>query len=323
MSSQGPSIDRRSLMALAAAAPALTAATDPAETVPLWTGAAPGARGPIPQDKITDRVAQSGVTDRFATNIGHPQLTVFRPARPTGAALLAIPGGGYIRVVIDKEGFEVGHRFAAAGVTVFVLRYRLPGEGWDHAADVSLQDAQRAMRLIRAGAAGFGIDPARVCAMGFSAGGHVSASLATGFDHDVYAALDAADRLSARPNLSAVMYPVMTMSKPFAHDGSRTALLGAAPTPDQEALHSPQRHVSPKVPPTFLVHAWDDPAVPVENSLDYLAALRTAKVPAEAHLFEEGGHGFGIRLAQGKPAAAWPDLFLAWADRHGFRKATS
>jgi acetyl esterase/lipase len=311
--------DRRAVLAAAgalAAEPALAApASDPGETVRLWPGRPPGARAELPREQIVDRVRTSGFQDRYVTGVGTPLLTVFRPARPSGAALLTIPGGGYVRVVIDKEGFEAGHRFAAAGVTVFVLRYRLPGEGWDHAPDVPLQDAQRAARLIRAKAGEFGVDPKRLAVMGFSAGGHVAASLATRSAAQVYAPIDEADALSARPDLCALMYPVMTMSAPFAHAGSRQALLGAAPSAQLEAAYSPDRHVSARVPPCFQVHAWDDPVVPVENSLGWLAALRAAKVPAEAHLFEEGGHGFGIRLAQGKPAAAWPELFLAWARR--------
>ncbi|THD77057.1 MAG: alpha/beta hydrolase [Phenylobacterium sp.] len=314
-------LDRRSLIGLAAAAPLMAAAAappDPTEVVRLWPGRPPGARADLPREQVVDRIRTSGFQDRFVTGIGTPLMTVFRPSRPNGAAVLVIPGGGYIRVVIDKEGFEVGRRMAAAGVTAFVLRYRLPAEGWERAADVPLQDAQRAMRLIRAGAAGFGIDPTRVCAMGFSAGGHISASLATRWDAPVYGPVDAADALAARPDLSAVMYPVMTVARPYAHDGSRTALLGPAPTPEAEAAYSPDLHVSAAAPPTFLIHAWDDPVVPIENSLAYLAALRAAKVPAEAHLFEEGGHGFGIWLARGKPAAAWPQLFLGWAARRRF-----
>ncbi|MFL5296796.1 MAG: alpha/beta hydrolase [Phenylobacterium sp.] len=317
-------IDRRALIGLAAnaaAARALAAADpppDPTEVVPLWPGRPPGARADLPKETVTDRVKTSGFQDRFVTGVGAPLMTVFRPARPNGAALLVVPGGGYIRVVIDKEGFEVGQRMAQAGITCFVLRYRLPAEGWDRAADVPLQDAQRAIRLIRAGAARWAIDPKRVAAMGFSAGGHVAASLATRSAEQVYAPVDAADRLDTRPDLSALMYPVIDMARPFAHAGSRAALLGKTPAAAAEAAYSPHRHVSRQTPPTFLVHAWDDPAVPTENSLNYLAELRTAKVPAEAHLFEEGGHGFGIALARGKPAAAWPDLFLAWAARHGF-----
>jgi acetyl esterase/lipase len=234
-----------------------------------------------------------------------------------------IPGGGYVREVIDKEGFELGHRMARSGVTSFVLRYRLPGEGWERASDVALQDAQRAMRVIRAGAAGFRIDPARVAAIGYSAGGHVAASLATRHADQVYAPVDGADALPARPDLSALMYPVIAMSKPVAHAGSRAALIGEAASPELEAAYSPHLHVSASTPPTFVVHAWDDATVPIGNSLGYLQALHAANVPAEAHLFEEGGHGFGIRGAVGKPAAAWPDLLLAWASRHGLLGKTA
>jgi len=317
-------LDRRTLLGLAttaAAAPALAAPEvlpDPTEVVPLWPGKPPGARAVLPQEQFVNRVKASGFQDRFVTGIGRPLMTVFRPARPNGAAVLIAPGGSYIRVVIDKEGFEVAHRLAAAGITSFVLRYRLPAEGWDRAADVPLQDAQRAMRLIRAGAATFGIDPKRVCAMGFSAGGHVAASLATRRGAKVYAAVDDADRFDARPDLSALMYPVIDMARPNANVRSRIALLGVSPTPGAETAYSPHRHVDATTPPTFLIHAWNDPSVPIENSLSYLTALRAAKVAAEAHIFEEGGHGFGIYLARGKPAAAWPDLFLAWAARHGF-----
>jgi len=317
-------LDRRALLGLAATAAASSALAasgalpDPTEVVPLWPDKPPGARAVLPREEIVDRVKTSGFQDRFVTGIGRPLMTVFRPAKPNGAAVLIAPGGGYIRVVIDKEGFEVAHRLAAAGITCFVLRYRLPAEGWDQPALVPLQDAQRAIRLIRAGARTWGIDPTRVCAMGFSAGGHVMASLATRAQARIYDAVDAADALDARPDLSALMYPVIDMARPLAHPGSRTALLGAAPSAEAEADFSPHRHVDAATPPTFLVHAWDDLGVPTENSLNYLAALRAAKVAAEAHIFEEGGHGFGIYLARGKPAAAWPDLFLAWAGRHGF-----
>jgi acetyl esterase/lipase len=314
--------DRRTLLALtatAAAAPALAQpAADPIEIVKLWPGRPPGALAALPPEQIVDRVKTSGFQDRFVTGVGEPLMTVFRPAKPNGAACLIAPGGGYIRVVIDKEGFEIARRLAEAGVTSFVLRYRLPAEGWANPAEVPLQDAQRAIRLIRSNAARWAIDPRRIAVLGCSAGGHVAASLATSHARPAYAAIDDADRLSARPDLSALMYPVIDMSRPHAHAGSRNALLGASPTPAAEAAWSLQRQVTADTPPTFLVHAADDTSVPLENSLDYLAALRAAKVPAEAHIFEEGGHGFGIYLARGKPAHAWPEMFLAWAGRHGW-----
>lgn len=316
-------LDRRTLLALAstaAATPALAQAADPTETLKLWPGRPPGALAALPREVITDRTPTSGFQDRYVTGIGEPLLTVFRPAGPNGAACVIAPGGGYIRVVIDKEGFEIARRLAESGVTSFVLRYRLPAEGWASPSDTPLQDAQRAVRLVRAAAPRYGVDPARVAFLGCSAGGHLAASLATGYGRSVYAPVDDVDRLSARPDLSGLLYPVIDMSRSHAHGGSRTALLGPAPSPQAEAAYSPHRQVTAETPPTFLVHAADDHSVPVENSLNYLSALHAANVPAEAHIFEEGGHGFGIYLARGKPAHGWPDLFLAWAARRGWLK---
>jgi len=321
-------LGRRTLLTLgaaAAAAPALAAGEtdvpDPTEVVRLWPGPPPGAPASLPREQITNRIATSGLQDRYVTGVAQPILTVFRPARPNGAAMLVIPGGGYIRVVIDKEGFEAGHRLAAAGVTAFVLRYRLPADGWAQRHDAALQDVQRAMRLIRANAAAYGVDPARVGVIGFSAGGHLTASLSTRWDAPLYAPIDAADRLAARPDIAALGYPVMTMSAPLFHKGSADALLGADAAPELRDAYSPERHVRPDTPPSFMFHAADDPAVPLENSLNYMRALRAQKVAVELHVFEEGGHGFGIARARGKPAAAWPDLFLTWAQRHRFLPA--
>jgi acetyl esterase/lipase len=318
----GPTLPRRAVLAgalatgagVAKAEPA--AEPDPTEIVKLWPGSPPGAPAVLPRAVIVDRVATSGYQDRTVTEIGEPLMTVFRPARSNGAAILVIPGGGYVRETIDKEAFETARRWAAAGITSFVLRYRLPAEGWANPADTPLQDAQRAMRLIRAGAMTWGLDPQRIAAMGFSAGGHLGASLCTRFDAPVYAPVDAADGVSARPDLAMLAYPVMLMDGPFIHAGSVQALLGANPGAERADAYSPNRHVTAAVPPTFIMHAADDPTVPLDNSLAYVAALRAARVPFEFHLFEEGGHGFGIRLIQGKPGAAWPDLFLTWARRH-------
>jgi acetyl esterase/lipase len=318
-----PSLPRRAvlagaLMAGVATSVAKAAEADPGETVRLWPGPPPGAPADPPRAVIVDRAETSGFQDRSVTQIGEPLMTVFRPERPNGAAILVLPGGSYVRVVIDKEGFETARRWAAAGITAFVLRYRLPAEGWADPADTPLQDAQRAVRLIRASAVTWGVDPRRIAVMGFSAGGHLGASLSTRFDASVYAPVDAADGVSARPDLAMLGYPVMLMSGPLAHMGSVHALLGPDPSAERAAAYSPNLHVSASTPPTFMIHAADDTTVPLDNSLAYAAALRAAQVPVELHLFEEGGHGFGIFLAQGKPAAAWPDLFLAWARRHDF-----
>jgi acetyl esterase/lipase len=173
------------------------------------------------------------------------------------------------------------------------------------------------MRLIRARAGGYGVDPARVCAMGFSAGGHVCADLVARFAAPVYRPVDRADALSARPFVAAPIYPVISMTAPFAHAGSRKNLIGENAGAELERAHSPHLNLPSNPPPCFLVHAEDDTSVPVENTLLFREALKARKAPVETHLFTEGGHGFGLRRAMGKPAAAWPDLFLAWARTRG------
>lgn len=291
---------------------------EPGETIDLWPAGAPGAPPKPLIETVTERSKDAALTDRAVFGISRPRLAVFRPEIPNGSAALITPGGGYRWVVIDKEGYEIARWLAARGWTCFVLFYRLPGEGWAAGADVALADAQRAMRLIRARARGYGLIPDRVAAIGFSAGGHVCADLAARFTVNTYAPVDAADRLAARPDIAAPIYPVQSMRLPFAHPGSRALLLGPSPSAAREAAHSPEDQVSSATPPTLLVHAEDDPIVPVENSLRLRAALKAKGVSVETHLFTHGGHGFGLRRAAGKPAERWPDLFLAWARSLGF-----
>ena len=290
---------------------------EPAETIDLWPRGAPGAPAQLPVETVRERSTDRLYNDRYVLGISRPRMAVFRPARPNGAAVLIAPGGGYSWVVIDKEGYEFARLLAARGVIAFVLFYRLPHEGWAAGPDVSLADAQRAMRLIRHRAARYRLDPRRVAAMGFSAGGHVCADLLTRFDARVYAPVDAADRLSARPDAAAPIYPVISMSAPHAHAGSRRNLVGENASPERERAHSPHLNVRRNAPPCFLLHAEDDRSVPVENSLLLRAALREVGVETETHLFPDGGHGFGLRLARGKSVERWPELFLAWAARRG------
>lgn len=285
----------------------------PVETIDLWPGGAPGMPAAPPVETVTERSTDGLVTDRAVLGITRPRMAVFRPERPNGAALLLTPGGGYRHVVVDKEGYEMARWAAARGLTCFVLFYRLPGEGWAGRADTPLADAQRAMRLIRHRAQEFGLEPERVAAMGFSAGGHLCADLAARFAHRAYDPDDEADTLSAKPHSAAPIYPVISMTAPVAHAGSREKLLGANPSAALEAAHSPDRNVPADAPPHFIVHAEDDGAVPVENALLLRQALKERNIPVETHLFQNGGHGFGLRLAIGKPAAAWPELWLEWA----------
>jgi acetyl esterase/lipase len=203
------------------------------------------------------------------------------------------------------------------GITAFVLFYRLPHEGWAAGPDVSLSDAQRAMRIIRHRAKTYRVDPTRICAMGFSAGGHLCADLMTRFDAPTYAAVDEADRLSARPDAAAPIYPVISMTAPTAHAGSRKNLVGEKASPEIERAHSPHLNVPANAPPTFLLHAEDDASVVIENTLMLRSALRQREVPVETHLYRDGGHGFGLRLARGKSVEGWQNLFHAWGRSHG------
>ena len=291
--------------------------TDPDEMYELWPNGAPGGDHVTVQQTLIEREDARGLRDRIVTGVTRPTISVFKPKQANGCAVMLIPGGSYQRVVWDKEGFETARWLADQGITAFVLMYRLPGDGWAAGPDTPLQDAQRGLRMIRAGAAQWGLSPNKIGAYGFSAGGHVAASLYTRFDAQVYQSVDAADQVSARPDFGGLCYPVITLLGTAVHAGSRQQLLGAAPSEAQLRAYSPELHVSADTPPIFLVHAADDPAVPVDNSLMMFAALRSAKVAAEMHIFEEGGHGFGLRDTVGKPVAAWPQLFIDWLKRRG------
>ncbi|WAC60531.1 alpha/beta hydrolase [Brevundimonas sp. SL130] len=328
-------IERRSLLGLAAVAaagaarPALAcqavgapsasalAPPDPAEVIRLWPNGAPGGEGVSVTPIVPERSTDPAFHDRYAQYTTDPILTVFRPERPNGSALLLIPGGGYRWAVLDKEGYDVARVFAASGTTCFVLRYRLPADGWAAGADAPLQDAQRALRLIRSRSADYGVNPAKIGVLGASAGGHL-AGLASVRTDATYDPVDASDTVSLRPDLTVLMYPVATMADPFVHAGSRAHLLGDAPSAERVAAYSLERMDWTGAAPVFLLHAMDDGAVPVENSLLLLSKLKAAGVPAEAHLFQEGGHGFGVRLIRGRPAEVWPDLVRAWGRRLDF-----
>lgn len=322
-------LHRRGLLTMGAAIPALAAAlpaiaeaqtlapADPTEIVRLWPNGAPGGEGVTVTPIVPERSTDPAYRDRYAQYTTDPIMTVMRPEKPNGSAMLLIPGGGYRWAVLDKEGFDVARVFAASGTTCFVLRYRLPADGWAAGADAPLQDVQRAIRLIRSRAAEFGVRPDRIAVLGASAGGHL-AGLASARTDAAYAPVDAADQASLRPDLTVLMYPVATMSDPHVHAGSRTHLLGAAPSAERIAVYSLERMNWSGAAPVFLLHAMDDASVPVENSLMLLSTLKAASVKVETHLFQEGGHGFGVRLIQGRPAAVWPELARAWAARLDF-----
>ncbi len=287
---------------------------DPSETFDLWPSGPPGGVPDGITEDMVDRPNDLGLRDRIVRHVSQPRVTVFRTPESPRGALLLLPGGGYKHVVVDKEGFETARWLARRGITVFVLFYRLPADGWAAGPDAPLQDAQRAMRLLRDRCSSWDLDPARIGVIGFSAGGHLAASLACRHAARTYARVDAADSQSARPDAAALMYPVVAMDDPAAHAGSREQLLGAAPRPEMIRAYSADSSVPPDAPPSFIVHAGDDDAVPLDNSLRIAAALRAAGVHTDLHVFAAGGHGFGLRYVHGKPVAAWPDLLMNWLE---------
>ncbi|EOI3455064.1 alpha/beta hydrolase [Cronobacter turicensis] len=275
---------------------------------------APGARQSPAVFTLEERLTGASELDRSVTGVRAPRIVVYAPENPNGIGILVTPGGSYRRVVLDKEGSALAPEFNDRGYTLFVMTYRLPADGHAEGADAPLADLQRAMRLIRAQATRWRLDPDKLGVLGFSAGGHAAASLGTRWNDAVYAPLDETDAFSARPAFMGLAYPVMTMEEPVAHPGSREALTGAAPDDATICRYSPQRAVNASTPPTFLLHAVDDPAVKVENSLLMFNALHAQGVPVEMHLFEQGQHGFGIRDALGLPAHVWPTLLMNWIE---------
>jgi acetyl esterase/lipase len=236
-------------------------------------------------------------------------MTVIRPERPNGTAILMVPGGSYERIALASDGGAIAHHFARLGFTVGALLYRLPYDGWSAGPDAPLQDAQRALRLLRR------LSPGRVGVMGFSAGGHLAGSLAARFAERTYAKAADEDDAPARPDFAGLFFPVITMADPHAHGASRRNLIGAAPSAERIRRWSLEQSVPAQMPPTFISAAADDKVVPVENSLMMFSALRAAKVPSAMHIFDVGGHGFGSLTDTGGPGRFWPQLFLDWLGR--------
>jgi len=269
--------------------------TDQPPAQPLWPEGAPGAKGNQPEDI--------------------PSIQLYQPAadKATGSAIIVCPGGSY-HGLARHEGHDVALWLNSIGVTAVVLKYRLAPK-YGHPAP--MQDALRAIRTVRAKAAEWKIDPNRIGIMGFSAGGHLASTAGTHFDSGNPNASDPIEKLSSRPDLLILCYPVITMTKPFAHSGSRQNLLGKEPSQELIDLMSNEKQVSDKTPPTFFFHTEDDPGVPVENSFLFAAALRKAKVPYELHIYQTGKHGVG--LAQNDPSlSTWPMLLGNWLRAHGF-----
>ena len=273
----------------------LMQAAEPALTLDVWPGKAPGENGVIGDEKVLESKPGEKTIVRV-TNVTHPTLAVYRPAKDkdTGAAVVIFPGGGYNILAWDLEGTEVAEWLNSIGVTGIVLKYRVPRRPdtpQGKAPVQPLMDAQRAVGLIRSKATEWGIDPERIGVLGFSAGGHLAANLSTHYDRRAYEPLDDADRVSCRPNFAVLIYSGGMIDKQ-----TRELLPELQPTKD--------------TPPMFFAHAGDD-RVEVENSVEMYLALRKAGVPGELHVYSQGGHGFGLRPSE-SASSTWPARCEAW-----------
>lgn len=229
--------------------------------------------------------------DRLS-KVTNPTLTVFEPENPNGSSVIIFPGGGYQYLAINKEGYKVAKWFNTLDITAFVLKYRLPSdEIMENKSVGPLQDAQESVRYIRRHASKWNLDPNKIGILGYSAGGHLAVSLSTKYDERVYLPQD---ETSAKPNFALLIYPVVSMTDETTHQGSRNRLLGENPSDGLKQQFSAEKLVNTKTPATFLVHALDDNGVPAENSIDYFLKLRQHQVISEIHLYQNGGHGFGL-----------------------------
>jgi acetyl esterase/lipase len=278
-------------------------------TLNIWPGAVPGAPANPPAEADTTTEKDNLIAGRPLIRLGNvsvPTLTLYNAKQGVsgaGPAVVVFPGGGYNILAIDLEGTEVCDWFTSAGVNCVLLKYRVPKTGPYPKSPAALQDAQRAMGLVREHAQEWGIDPKRVGVLGFSAGGHLAATLSTHYEQRVYDPIDAADKLSCRPDFAVVVYP------------------GYLALADKNFAPNPDINPTADTPPTFIVQAEDDP-VHVENAVVYFLALKNAKVPAELHIYAQGGHGYGLRRTA-LPVTTWPQAVETWLHTIGVLGAHS
>jgi acetyl esterase/lipase len=302
----------RLMIALAAAFALLVptlplAAAGPAtEEIMLWPGSPPGngtVTGP-------EKLGEAGAGFGAVSNISVPRMRVYRPATPNGAAVLVAGGGGYFRIQLWKESTPAAEWLQAQGFTVFELIYRLPNDGWDSTAP--FMDAQRAMKIIRTRAGEFGIDPGKIGIMGFSAGGHLAGFTAYQPERALYAGADRFEKVSARPDFAVLLFPVVTLRKPYDTTRTRREIIGEKANAKAEDAWSLDTYASKDAPPTIIFASADDRITPPGHGILLFETLTAAGASAELHLFRDGGHGWGL----GKPGqviSQWPELFAHWA----------
>lgn len=276
--------------------------------LPLYSGTIPNATSYTMQEVASEKDGRI----IWYRKVSKPTLTIFLPAKEkaSGAGVVIFPGGGYSGESYDGEGTRIAETFIDHGVAAFVVKYRLPSDSIMVDKSIGpLQDAQRAIKVVRERAAEWNIEPDKIGIMGFSAGGHLAATAGTKFNEPL---IENTNNSSLRPDFMILAYPVISMGEALAHKGSRTNLLGAHPTAEQIERFSNELHVTAQTPPTYLTHAGDDNVVDVDNSIAFYEALRHHKVPAEMHLYPTGNHGFVLKL----PTEEWMVPLFTWMEKN-------
>ena len=275
---------------------------------PLWPDGIPNHQG------SDEKEIQEQGDVLWVINVQEPGLEIYLPTpqSASGKAVIICPGGGYAGLAYDWEGRDIAKWFNSKGIAAFILKYRLPqSRSVIVSYEAPLQDAQRAVRMVRQNAASWGVNKNQIGVMGFSAGGHLASTLGTHYNHKNNFNQTPMDTISARPDFMILMYPVITMKAPYVHEGSRDNLLGKNPGQELIELFSNEGQINSQTPPTFIVHATDDTGVPVENSLMFYQGLKNAGVPVEMHIYPYGGHGFALAIGKGY-LHTWTDRLYDW-----------
>ena len=275
----------------------------------VWPNGAPDSNGMTQPEETFE--------GRRVRNVSEAEMYVYLPKKEinTGAAIVICPGGGYMIEAMDHEGYDLAEWLAGQGVSGIVLKYRLP---YGH-HEIPLEDVQRALRIVRQKAAEWGINPAKVGIAGSSAGGHLASTAGTHFDLGKPDSADPIEKFSCRPDFMLLLYPVITFDEEFGHMGSRTNLIGPGNKWELVQRYSNELQVTAQTPPTFLILADDDTTVPPRNSIEFYLSLKKYKIPAEIHIFRNGGHGFGMNK-KNLPVDQWPNLFAQWMKAQGITR---
>jgi acetyl esterase/lipase len=281
--------------------------------IDIWQGKVPGAITAANYNLIAD----SSGSWTYMRHITNPLLEMYTPSKEksNGTAVIICPGGGYWGLAYKHEGSQIASWFNSLGITAFILKYRLPDDSIMKDKSIGpMQDGQEAIRIVRRNAKKWNINPNKIGIMGFSAGGHLASTLSTHFLEKVY---ETKDTTSARPDFSILIYPVISMDTSITHMGSRKYLLGKDPSVEQIKRFSNELQVDAETPPAFIVHSLDDETVPVQNSIRYALALKKYKIPCELHIYQSGGHGYGLGRTS-NTESTWPKACKSWLKANGF-----